>query len=205
MTPCEKILETAEELKADLIGLSGLITPSLDEMVVVASELEKAGFSTPLLIGGATTSRAHTGIKIAPRYSQPVVHVLDASRAVGVCATLRPGGRNRDSFIEENLATQEKERNRYESSQAKPAAMLGIAEARELGFQCDWEAAELPGPANPGIEVLENFPLEELVPYIDWSPFFAAWEITGQFPKVLDDRIVGELSLIHISEPTRPY
>ena len=192
MTPCEKILETAEELKADLIGLSGLITPSLDEMVVVASELEKAGFSTPLLIGGATTSRAHTGIKIAPRYSQPVVHVLDASRAVGVCATLRPGGRNRDSFIEENLATQEKERSRYESSQAKPAAMLGIAEARELGFQCDWEAAELPGPANPGIEVLENFPLEELVPYIDWSPFFAAWEITGQFPKVLDDRIVGE-------------
>ncbi|MEC7922881.1 MAG: methionine synthase, partial [Planctomycetota bacterium] len=165
MTPCEKILETAKELNADLIGLSGLITPSLDEMAVVASELEKAGFSTPLLIGGATTSRAHTGIKIAPRYSQPVVHVLDASRAVGVCATLRPGGRNRDSFIEENLATQEKERSRYESSQAKPAAMLGIAEARELGFQCDWEAAELPDPADPGIEVIENFPLEELVPY----------------------------------------
>jgi 5-methyltetrahydrofolate--homocysteine methyltransferase len=113
MTPCEKILETARELNADLIGLSGLITPSLDEMGVVASELEKAEFSTPLLIGGATTSRAHTAIKIAPRYSQPVVHVLDASRAVGVCAALRPGGRNRSTFIEENLEAQEKERRQY--------------------------------------------------------------------------------------------
>ncbi|MFP6738709.1 MAG: methionine synthase [Planctomycetota bacterium] len=192
MTPCEKILETARELNADLIGLSGLITPSLDEMGVVASELEKAEFSTPLLIGGATTSRAHTAIKIAPRYSQPVVHVLDASRAVGVCATLRPGGRNRSTFIEENLEAQEKERRQYESAQAKPAAMLTIAKARQLGFQCDWETTELSTPASPGIEVLENFPLEELVPYIDWSPFFSAWEITGQFPKVLDDPIVGE-------------
>ena len=192
MTPCEKILETARELNADLIGLSGLITPSLDEMAVVASELEKAGSSTPLLIGGATTSRAHTAIKIAPQYSHPVVHVLDASRAVGVCATLRPGGRNRDSFIEENLETQAKERSRYESTRTKPATMLSIADARQLGFECDWEAAELSTPASPGIEVLENFPLEELVPYIDWSPFFSAWEITGQFPKVLDDPIVGE-------------
>ena len=185
MTACEKILETAKEHNAELIGLSGLITPSLDEMVVVASELEKAGFSTPLLIGGATTSRAHTAIKIAPRYSQPVVHVLDASRAVGVCATLRPGGKNRSAFIGENLETQEKERSRYESAQAKPAAMLSIADARQGGFECDWEAARLSAPANPGIEVLENFPLEELVPYIDWTPFFSAWELTGQYPSCL--------------------
>jgi len=192
MTPCEKILETARELNADLIGLSGLITPSLDEMVVVASELEQAGFSTPLLIGGATTSRAHTAIKIAPRYSHPVVHVLDASRAVGVCATLRPDGKNRSSFIEENLEAQDKARRQYESAQAKPASILDIAAARRLGFQDDWDSRELSTPSRMGIEVLESFPLEELVPYIDWSPFFAAWELAGQFPKVLEDPIVGE-------------
>ena len=192
MTPCEKILETARELDADLIGLSGLITPSLDEMVVVASELEQAGFSTPLLIGGATTSRAHTAIKIAPRYSHPVVHVLDASRAVGVCATLRPDGKDRSAFIEENLEAQDKARRQYESAQAKPASILDIAEARRLSFQDDWDSRELSTPSRMGIEVLESFPLEELVPYIDWSPFFAAWELAGQFPKVLEDPIVGE-------------
>ena len=192
MTPCEKILETARELNADLIGLSGLITPSLDEMVVVASELEQAGFSTPLLIGGATTSKAHTAIKIAPRYSHPVVHVLDASRAVGVCSTLRPDGRNRSAFIEENLEAQDKARRQYESAQSKPASILDIAEARRLGFQGDWDSRELSTPSRTGIEILENFPLEDLVPYIDWSPFFAAWELSGQFPKVLEDPIVGE-------------
>ncbi|MCH2582366.1 MAG: B12-binding domain-containing protein, partial [Planctomycetes bacterium] len=191
MTPCEKILETARELNADLIGLSGLITPSLDEMAVVASELEQAGFSTPLLIGGATTSSAHTAIKIAPRYSHPVVHVLDASRAVGVCAALRPDGRNRSAFIEENLEAQDKARRQYESAQSKPASILDIAEARRLGFQSDWDARELSAPSRTGIEVLESFPLEDLVPYIDWSPFFAAWELSAQFPKVLEDPIVG--------------
>ncbi|MDE0739383.1 MAG: methionine synthase [Planctomycetota bacterium] len=192
MTPCEKILETARELNADLIGLSGLITPSLDEMAVVASELEQAGFSTPLLIGGATTSKAHTAIKIAPRYSHPVVHVLDASRAVGVCATLRPDGRDRSAFIEENLEAQDKARRQYESAQSKPASILDIAEARRLGFQSDWDARELSAPSRTGIEVLESFPLEDIVPYIDWSPFFAAWELSGKFPKVLEDPIVGE-------------
>ena len=192
MTPCEKILETARELDADLIGLSGLITPSLDEMMAVAAELEKAGFSAPLLIGGATTSKAHTAIKIAPRYSHPVVHVLDASRAVGVCSTLRGGGKNLETFLAENSKAQDRAREQYEASRSKPAAMLSIADARRHGFRDDWKEAELSQPSSRGIEVLENFPLAELVPYIDWSPFFAAWEITGQYPKVLENPIVGE-------------
>ena len=192
MTPCDKILETAEELNADLIGLSGLITPSLDEMVVVASELEKAGFSTPLLIGGATTSKAHTAIKIAPRYSHPVVHVLDASRAVGVCSTLRGGGKNRETLLEENSRAQDKARKHYEASRAKPASMLSIGDARQGGLLSDWTKAEIPPPASRGVEIQKGFPLAELVPYIDWSPFFSAWEITGQYPKILEDPIVGE-------------
>ena len=146
----------------------------------------QAGFSTPLLIGGATTSRAHTAIKIAPRYSHPVVHVLDASRAVGVCSTLRPDGRNRSAFIEENLEAQDKARRQYESAQSKPASILAIAEARRLGFQDDWDSRELSTPSRMGIEILESFPLEALVPYIDWSPFFWAWQLHGVYPTIFN-------------------
>ena len=192
MTPCEKILAAARENSASLIGLSGLITPSLDEMAVVASEMEKAGFSTPLLIGGATTSKAHTAVKIAPRYSHPVVHVLDASRAVSVCSALRGGGKNRDALVEENTKAQDKARQRYEASQSTTTAMLSIADARNRKFKDDWKKADINRPSTLGVEILEAFALGEIVPYIDWTPFFAAWEITGKYPKILDDPIVGE-------------
>ena len=187
MVPCEKILQTARDTHADMIGLSGLITPSLDEMVHVAKEMEREGFTIPLLIGGATTSRVHTAVKIAPHFRQPVVHVLDASRAVGVVSQLKNPA-TRPAFQEENL----KEQNRLRAAH-KPAAqkLLTLEEARRRKPPLDWSQARPARPDFTGVRAFPAVPLGEIVPYIDWSPFFQAWELRGTYPKILDDAIVG--------------
>jgi 5-methyltetrahydrofolate--homocysteine methyltransferase len=188
MVPCEKILETARATNADMIGLSGLITPSLDEMVHVAKEMEREGFTIPLLIGGATTSRVHTAVKIAPHFRQPVVHVLDASRAVGVVSRLKNPD-TRPAFQEENRREQDKLRAAH-----KPAAqkLLTLEEARRRRPPLDWSRADIPSPEFTGIRAFPAVPLEEIVPYIDWTPLFQAWELRGTYPKILDDATVGE-------------
>jgi 5-methyltetrahydrofolate--homocysteine methyltransferase len=187
MVPCEKILETAREIDADMIGVSGLITPSLDEMVHVAKEMEREGFTIPLLIGGATTSRVHTAVKIAPHFRQPVVHVLDASRAVGVVTQLK-NPHSRATFQEGNRLEQEKLR-----AARRPAAqkLLTLEEARRGKPPIDWSPASIPRPAFTGIRAFHAVPLEEIVPYIDWTPLFQAWELRGTYPKILDDAAVG--------------
>ncbi len=187
MVPCEQILRTARETNADMIGLSGLITPSLDEMVHVAREMEREGFKIPLLIGGATTSRVHTAVKIAPNFKQPVVHVLDASRAVGVVSKLK-NDETRPGFAAENLEIQQKLRAAH-----KPAAqkLLTIEEARRRKPPLDWTGAKPARPDFTGLRVFPAVPLEEIVPYIDWTPFFQAWELAGKYPKILEDAIVG--------------
>jgi 5-methyltetrahydrofolate--homocysteine methyltransferase len=190
MVPSEQILSTAREQNADLIGLSGLITPSLDEMAHVAREMEREGFSMPLLIGGATTSRAHTAIKIAPAYSQPVVHVLDASRAVGVVgALLSPA--QRAAFSKDNLREQARLREQH-AARREQSPLLPLAEARRRGLKTVWAEADVPIPAFTGVRVLENVSLAELARYIDWTPFFHTWELRGLYPKILDDPEVGE-------------
>ena len=190
MVPCEKILETARTHNADLIGLSGLITPSLDEMIHVASEMERQGFTLPLLIGGATTSRAHTAIKIAPAYHHPVVHVLDASRAVGVMGSLI-SPEQKPAFVENNRCEQALLREQHANRRAEKA-MLTIEEARRRRTPIDWETADIPTPSFLSMRTLDSFPLEELVPYIDWSPFFHTWELRGRYPAILKDEVVGE-------------
>jgi 5-methyltetrahydrofolate--homocysteine methyltransferase len=187
MVPCEKILQTARDVHADMIGLSGLITPSLDEMVHVAREMEREGFTIPLLIGGATTSRVHTAVKIAPHFRQPVVHVLDASRAVGVVSQLK-NQETRPAFQAENLQVQEKLRAAH-----KPAAqkLLPLEEARRRKPPLDWTKATPARPEFTGVRAFPAVRLEEIVPYIDWTPFFQAWELRGTYPKILDDAIVG--------------
>jgi 5-methyltetrahydrofolate--homocysteine methyltransferase len=189
MVPTEKILQTALEKNADLIGLSGLITPSLDEMVHVAKEMQRTGFHLPLLIGGATTSRAHTAVKIAPSYEQPVVHVLDASRAVGVVGSLiNPV--LKVEFAEKNRAEQEKLRHAHASNRpAKP--LLSLQEARNRKTPIDWEKSDIARPGFTGFRILSDFPLEKIVPFIDWSPFFHAWELRGRYPTIFDDPAVG--------------
>ena len=191
MVPCEKILTTARELNVDVIGLSGLITPSLDEMSHVAKEMQRQGFTVPLLIGGATTSRAHTSVKIAPGYKQTVVHVLDASRAVGVVGSLiNPD--LKPAFVEKNAAEHERLRREH-AAQKDHKPLLSIAKARERRTPVDWAASDTPQPAFTGVRTLENFPLEELVPFIDWSPFFHTWELRGRYPAILDDPKAKEL------------
>jgi 5-methyltetrahydrofolate--homocysteine methyltransferase len=188
MVPSDKILKTAREVQADMIGLSGLITPSLDEMVHVAKEMEREGFSVPLLIGGATTSRVHTAVKIAPGYSQPVVHVLDASRAVGVVGSLKsPELKKR--FAEQNRLEQEKLRAQHAAPKSQP--LLTLEEARRRKPPIDWASTAIARPCFTGIRVFDPMPLEEIVPYIDWSPFFQAWELRGTYPKILDAPDVG--------------
>jgi len=189
MVPCEKILQTAREIGADMIGLSGLITPSLDEMVHVAREMEREGFQMPLLIGGATTSAKHTAVKIAPAYHGSVVHVKDASRAVGVVDRLnRP--ETRPEIDRENRAMQARERENY--ARRKQRKLVSYAEALEKRFSIDWKAAPLPKPAFLGSRVLRDFPLSEIAAYIDWSPFFMTWEMSGKYPAILDDPKVGK-------------
>jgi 5-methyltetrahydrofolate--homocysteine methyltransferase len=188
MVPCEKILQTARDVKADMIGLSGLITPSLDEMVHVAKEMEREGLRVPLLIGGATTSRVHTAVKIAPGYSEPVVHVLDASRAVGVVGNLK-SPELKQAFAAQNRQEQEKARKQHGAPKAQ--ALLTLDEARRRKPPMDWAAAAIDKPCYTGIRVTNPVPLEEIVPYIDWSPFFQAWELRGTYPSILDAPEVG--------------
>ncbi len=191
MVSCEKILATARERKVDLIGISGLITPSLDEMAHVAKEMKREGFEIPLLIGGATTSRAHTSVKIAPGYNQAVVHVLDASRAVGVVGSLiNPA--LKPAFIAKNLADQDKlRRDHLAQRDTKPLLSIGVA--RERRTPIEWKAGDIPKPSFTGARVLENVPLSELVPFIDWSPFFHTWELRGRYPSILEDPKAKEL------------
>jgi 5-methyltetrahydrofolate--homocysteine methyltransferase len=191
MVPCEKILQTAREQGADMIGLSGLITPSLDEMVHVATEMERQGFRMPLLIGGATTSSMHTAVKIAPCYHAPVLHVKDASRSVPVVdglirADLRP------DLERKNRQLQEAERERFRNRRGHKRVPYNQALAHP--FSIDWKAAAPPRPAFLGTRTLADFPIAEIVPYIDWSPFFRAWELKGKYPNILSDPHVGPVA-----------
>jgi len=188
MVAAQTILDTALREKADAIGLSGLITPSLDEMAHVAREMERQGVRLPLLIGGATTSRAHTAVKIAPNYSGPVVYVPDASRSVPAVQGLL--GESRERFVAEVRADYEKIRAQH-SQKAGPGPLHPIAQARRLGLKTDWSAYPPPAPRRMGVTALQRYPLAELVPYIDWSPFFQAWELSGAYPRILEDAIVG--------------
>ena len=190
MVPAQKILETARAERADAIGLSGLITPSLDEMAHVAREMEREGFTLPLLIGGATTSRVHTAVKIAPQYSGPVVYVPDASRCVPVAQSLLSTG-TRAAYVDEVRADYEKVRRQH-AQKSGPGPLLALSRARELGLSTDWRAYAPPAPLKPGLTVLRNYPLDKLVPYIDWGPFFQTWELSGPYPKILRDPVVGE-------------
>ena len=182
MVSCEKILERAKAEKADLIGLSGLITPSLDEMVHVAKEMERQNFTLPLLIGGATTSRAHTAVKIAPHYSQPVVHVLDASRAVPVTTSLLSDD-GKDEFVAQHRAEYEALRKAH-SAPRQQTVPLATARSRRTPIQ--WRVEDLPTPELAGVRVLDNFPLATLREYIDWSPFFHTWGMKGIYPRIFD-------------------
>jgi 5-methyltetrahydrofolate--homocysteine methyltransferase len=188
MVSCEKILERAKAAQADLIGLSGLITPSLDEMVHVAREMERQGFKLPLLIGGATTSRAHTAVKIAPHYSEPVVHVLDASRAVPVTTSLL-SEEGKPAFVTQLRAAYEALRKAHSAPRQK---VVGLETARKRRTPIEWRAQDLPVPAFTGVRVLDNFPLATLRQFIDWSPFFHAWELKGVYPRILEDEKQGE-------------
>ncbi len=182
MVSSEKILERAKAEKADLIGLSGLITPSLDEMVHVAREMERQGFKVPLLIGGATTSRAHTAIKIAPHYSEPVVHVLDASRAVPVTTSLLSED-GKDAFVVTHREDYEKLRKSHAAPKQK---MTSIAAARQRRTPITWRAEDLATPSFTGVRVLDKFPLATLREFIDWSPFFHTWGLKGIYPRIFD-------------------
>jgi 5-methyltetrahydrofolate--homocysteine methyltransferase len=180
MVSCEKILQTAREQKVDMIGLSGLITPSLDEMAHVAREMQREGFTIPLLIGGATTSKAHTSVKIAPHFKEPVVHVLDASRAVGVVGNLI-SPELKPAFAAKNQEEQEKARQLHSGQRVK---LISIEEARRRGPKFDWKTAEIATPGFTGLRTL-TAKLEDLVECIDWSPFFHTWELRGRYPSIL--------------------
>jgi 5-methyltetrahydrofolate--homocysteine methyltransferase len=189
MAPREKILRTAKELGADMIGLSGLITPSLEEMVLVAQEMEREGFTIPLLIGGATTSRIHTAVKIATAYSGPVVHVPDASRAAGVAGSLL--GPNRAAFITDTQEAQERMRREHAGRQ-EMRPLLSIAEARANQPKIDWNREHPALPDFIGIRTLDRVKLDEITPFIDWTPFFHVWELQGRYPQILEDARIGE-------------
>ncbi|MBS0378090.1 MAG: methionine synthase [Proteobacteria bacterium] len=190
MVPCEKILETARRENADFIGLSGLITPSLDEMVHVAREMQRQGFKVPLLIGGATTSPAHTSVRIAPQYGSAAIYVKDASRAVGVCQTLTQPAQ-RGAFIAKVGEEHERRREQHAAKKVK-VPELSLADARANRRPIDWSRYTPVAPRVPGIRTYEDYPLAELTGYIDWMPFFNAWEFAGRFPDVLTDPTVGE-------------
>ena len=190
MCACDKILDEARKHGVDVIGLSGLITPSLDEMTHVASEMQRQGFHLPLLIGGATTSRAHTAVKIAPFYEQPVIHVLDASRSVGVVsALLNP--EQRDAYIAKTRGEYQKLREDH-AGRTREKKMLPLEQARARRTAIDWAKARIDTPAFLGRRVIESQPLEDLVPLIDWSPFFHTWELRGRYPGIFDDPYVGK-------------
>ncbi len=190
MVPSAQILDMARREKADIIGLSGLITPSLEEMAHVAKEMQREGFTIPLLIGGATTSRVHTAVKIAPHYEGLTVWVPDASRAVGVCSNLL----SRDllaGYMQEIKEEYEKVRTQHKNKKGT-AKLLTLAEARANAYQTDWTNYQPYQPELIGVRTLNNYPLDKIVPYIDWTPFFQAWELAGRYPDILKDEVVGE-------------
>jgi 5-methyltetrahydrofolate--homocysteine methyltransferase len=193
MVPAERILEEARKNQVDVIGLSGLITPSLDQMVHIAKEMERQGFERPLLIGGATTSKAHTAVKIEQNYHGATVHVLDASRAVGVVGTLLDADR-RDAFVTAVRAEYQDVRQRRGERREK-SELLPLSVARSRGLKVDWDTEPPVAPAAPGIHVLgaaEGVTVRELRPYIDWTPFFQTWELSGKYPAILEDPLVGK-------------
>jgi 5-methyltetrahydrofolate--homocysteine methyltransferase len=182
MVPCEKILERAKAEKADIVGLSGLITPSLDEMVHVAREMERQGFKLPLLVGGATTSRRHTAVKIAPHYSEPVVHIVDASRAVPVTTSLL-SDEGKPTFVARHRAEYEALRKAH-AAPRQTVVSLEVARSRRTPIV--WRAEDLPSPSFTGVRVLDDFPLATLREFIDWSPFFHTWGLKGIYPRILE-------------------
>lgn len=190
MVPCDKILDAAEKEQVDVIGLSGLITPSLDEMVFVAKEMKRRGMKQPLLIGGATTSKIHTAVKIEPNYDQPVVHVLDASRSVPVVSSLL-GKDSRVQFEADIRAEYEMMRQRHQGKQVTKD-YISLGEARKNSLKLDWSAYNPPKPSFLGTKVFDDYDLNDIRPYIDWTPFFSTWELHGKYPNILEDKIVGE-------------
>ncbi len=191
MVPFQEILKSANDNKVDIIGLSGLITPSLDEMVTVAEEMTRQNFKVPLLIGGATTSKVHTALRIAPKYQGTTVHVLDASRAVGVCSALvSESGAQAADFAAK--VAQEYETIRVERAAGGKEKLVSLREARANAFKINWADYTPPKPATIGPRVFAEYPLHELVERIDWTPFFRAWELAGNYPAILEDKVVGE-------------
>lgn len=196
MVPCEKILQTARAENVDIIGLSGLITPSLEEMAHVAAEMQRQGFNIPLLIGGATTSEIHTAVKIAPNYEHPVVYVPDASRAVGVVSALL-SETQRDAYVAEVKTRYAAARDRF-ASKGRHKKLIPLAEARANAYKPDFSSYAPPKPQKPGLHVFDNIGFEELRPYIDWSPFFYTWGLMMKYPKIFDDgKIGGEAQKIY--------
>ena len=190
MVPAETILRTAREVGADIVGLSGLITPSLEEMSNIAREMQRQGFSVPLLIGGATTSLAHTAVKIDSHYAGAVVYVKDASRAVGVCSSLLSLGQ-RDDYLRKLKEDYASVRERHLAQQGE-SKRVSLTEARANRLPTDWSTYAPPRPVNLGVQVFKDYDLAELVRYIDWTPLFQAWELHGRFPRILEDATVGE-------------
>ena len=189
MVPCARILDEARKHGVDIIGLSGLITPSLEEMSFVASEMQREGWTIPLLIGGATTSKAHTAVKIAPNYAGPVVHVVDASRAVGVAGALLSAEQRADYASE--VAREYEAIRVHRAGHGKATRLVPLEEARANRLVLDWRATEPPVPNRPGVTVFDDWPLDDLVSRIDWTPFFQTWELAGHYPAILDDAVVG--------------
>ncbi|HEX5314837.1 MAG TPA: vitamin B12 dependent-methionine synthase activation domain-containing protein, partial [Gammaproteobacteria bacterium] len=189
MVPAAKLLEAARREQADIVGVSGLITPSLEEMAHVASEMQRQGFTIPLLIGGATTSPTHTSVKVAPHYDGPTVYVKDASRAVGVVSRLL--GRERASYVKGIEANHETVRRHY-AEKRRDERLVSFAEARANAPGLDWADYEPPQPRRPGVHVFADFPLAEIRRYLDWTPFFHAWQLRGSYPKIFADPDKGE-------------
>jgi 5-methyltetrahydrofolate--homocysteine methyltransferase len=190
MVPADEIIRKAREHKVDVVGLSGLITPSLDEMVHVAKEMEREGLSVPLLIGGATTSRIHTAVKIAPQYTAPTVHVLDASRAVTVVQSLLDPN-NKAAYASRVAGDYQQLREHFRAKQGE-VKLVTLDDARAKAPAFDWASVDIPTPEFTGVKVFDNYPLEDLIPYIDWSPFFHTWELKGVYPAILKHPKWGE-------------
>jgi 5-methyltetrahydrofolate--homocysteine methyltransferase len=198
MVPPEKIMEAAIKEKVDIIGLSGLITPSLDEMVYLAKEMERQDFKVPLLIGGATTSKAHTAVKIDTQYKNAVVHVNDASRAVTVVGDLLNKKTN-SSYIKNLKEDYDEFRIKF-LKRGKEKSYISLKEARKRKYKIDWKNSEIIKPKELGVQVLKQLSLKELLPFIDWSPFFRSWDLHGRFPDILTDEVVGEQATIMFNE-----
>jgi 5-methyltetrahydrofolate--homocysteine methyltransferase len=192
MVPGENIISKARELDADIVGLSGLITPSLEEMRTVAAEMKRQGMEQPLMIGGATTSPMHTALKIEPEYDNGVFWVKDASRAVGVARQLISDDSRRELQVKTAAEYQKLRERRASGSRRTPP--VPIEQARKNRLDIDWKSAPLPRPNKPGLHVLDDYPIADLVEYIDWTPFFRTWELAGRYPEILEDEVVGEVA-----------